>query len=160
MQEEIRGLEIRFEENTPFEMVEPSQPISHYYQREGIHRIVFQVRLKDGRSLQSQTNIQISIPKELKSEDETSKDTYRVISIPAKYGVHKGGTLQICYADPTAQKLRKPLIIAEGFEVSNLGFHKNVSVNTFFDNVLSCTSSYFTGFDVVYLGGELQLPDG
>ncbi len=154
MQGEIRGLEICFEENTPFETVEPSQPISHHYQREGIHRIVFQIRLKDGRSLQSQTNIQISIPKELKSEDETSKDTYRVIPIPAKYGVHKGGTLQICYADPTVQKLRKPLIIAEGFEVSNMGFQENCTLESFMTETLKIKKEEenpFTGFDVVYL---------
>ena len=151
MQGEIRDLRVRFEENAPFKEVKPSQPVSHHYQREGIHRIVFQIRLKDGRSLQSQTNIQIVLPKELKSGSSTTNYIHNEVPIPSKRRVHKGGTLQICYADPTVRKLRKPLIIAEGFEVSNMGFQENVSINNFFSKVLSCEPSNFPGFDIVYL---------
>ena len=151
MQGEIRDIRIRFEENAPFKEVKPSQPVSHHYQREGIHRIVFQIRLKDGRSLQSQTNIQIVLPKELKSGSSTTNYIHNEVPILSKRKVHKGGTLQIYYANPKEHKLRKPLIIAEGFEVSNLGFQKNVSIETFFRDVLSCDPSYFAGFDIVYL---------
>ena len=154
MQEEIRDLRVRFEENAPFKVVKPSQPISHHYQREGIHRIVFQIRLKDGRSLQSQTNIQIVLPKELKSGSSTRNYIHNEVPILSKRGVHKGGTLQICYADPMVRKLRKPLIIAEGFEVSNLGFHENYDLQGFLDVTMGnkyYSSDYPTGFDVVYL---------
>ena len=151
MQSEIRDLRVRFEENAPFKVVKPSQPISHHYQREGIHRIVFQIRLKDGRSLQSQTNIQIVLPKELKSGSSTTNYVHNEVPILSKRGVHKGGALQICYADSTVRKLRNPLIIAEGFEVSNMGFQENVSINNFFSKVLSCDPSDFAGFDIVYL---------
>ena len=154
MQEEIRDLRIRFEENAPFKVVKPSHPVSHHYQREGIHRIVFQIRLKDGRSLQSQTNIQIVLPKELKSGSSTTNYIHNEVPILSKRGVHKGGTLQICYADPMVRKLRKPLIIAEGFEVSNLGFHTNYDLNGFLDGTMkneSYSSNCFAGFDVVYL---------
>ena len=154
MQGEIRDLRVRFEENAPFEAVKPSKPVSHHYQREGIHHIVFQVKLKDGRSLQSQTNIQIVLPKELKSESSTTNYVHNEVPIPSKRRVHKGGTLQICYADPTVRKLRKPLIIAEGFEVSNMGFHTNYDLNGFLNGTMkneSYSSNCFAGFDVVYL---------
>ena len=158
MQGEIRDIRIRFEENAPFEAVKPSKPVSHHYQREGIHRIVFQVKLKDGRSLQSQTNIQIALPKKPKSESRATNDEYEIARFLLRSRsedggptLHSGGILQICYADKTVRKLRKPLIIAEGFEVSNLGFQKNVSIKTFFRDVLSCDPSDFAGFDIVYL---------
>ncbi|MFC2461538.1 MAG: esterase/lipase family protein [Porphyromonas endodontalis] len=153
MQGEIRDLRVRFEENAPFKVVKPSQPISHHYQREGIHRIVFQIRLKDGRSLQSQTNIQIVLPKELRSGSSTTNYIHNEVPIPSKRRVHKGGTLQICYADPTVRKLRNPLIIAEGFEVSNLGFHENYDLQDFMDYTLDADSinNPFVGFDIVYL---------
>ena len=154
MQGEIRDLRVRFEENAPFEAVKPSKPVSHHYQREGIHHIVFQVKLKDGRSLQSQANIQIVLPKELKSESSTTNYVHNEVPILSKRGVHKGGTLQICYADPMVRKLRKPLIIAEGFEVSNLGFQKNCTLESFMTttlNIEDIAENPFAGFDIVYL---------
>ncbi|WP_424777481.1 hypothetical protein [Porphyromonas endodontalis] len=48
MQGEIRDIRIRFEENAPFEAVKPSKPVSHHYQREGIHHIVFRSNSKTG----------------------------------------------------------------------------------------------------------------
>lgn len=108
---------VQFEEKKGFHPLYPEQRVNYRYSSEGRKKLTFKLRLSDGKTLYSQTNILIRLPKsETRSEEQP--DHHEVVQIPASEK-HSGGRLLMRYAR-NKSKLVKPLIIAEGYDLSAL----------------------------------------
>lgn len=105
---------VRFDEGLPFQSVNWDVPVLHTYKQTGVKKLQFKVVYPDGRTFLSQTNIWAkgieSISPRNKQEDLLREN----ITIAAT-SKHSGGTIQIRYNDAT-RRIRKALVIAEGFE--------------------------------------------
>lgn len=108
---------VQFEGEKAFHPLYPEQRINYRYNSDGIKKLTFKLRLSDGQTLYSQTNILIRLPKaETRSEEQP--EYHEIVKIPASEK-HSGGRLLVRYARGKS-KLVKPLIIAEGYDLSTL----------------------------------------
>lgn len=98
-----------------FRTILPGQPIGVNYADGGNKSIIFKITLTDQTILQSHSDIFIAPS----VRDNSSLDIIPVTSAEAFQGLFGGGTMTIQYANKTLG-LRKPVIIAEGFDTGHI----------------------------------------
>jgi hypothetical protein len=150
----VQSIEVRFHDDGEFLPATWDAPISFSYATDGQKTITFRVTCTDGSSLSSHTNILVKIPDMIQMTYNSGNRTD--ITIPAT-GQHAGGNIQIQYsrADRT---LRKPLIVAEGFDPSGILNGKEYTIRNFlealdqsqeFGNLSDSIQA--AGYDIVFL---------
>ena len=111
----VKNLQVNFNNEGGYRTASWNNDITHTFSSTGIKDIYFRITYTDNTTYTCRTKISIGEepPVTLKSADLTS-------DIPAS-SRHSGGKIQIKYAEGnTSQKIRKPLIIAEGFDPSHV----------------------------------------
>ncbi|OAV71883.1 hypothetical protein Barb4_00324 [Bacteroidales bacterium Barb4] len=109
--------EINFNEGGGYEEVKSGTTKSHRFSSGGEKTIYFKATYSDKSAFVSQTKIVVSesTPSGLKSYNKWNGYDYPV----APTGNHSGGTIQVRFASGNSSgKIRKPLIVAEGFDPS------------------------------------------
>jgi len=162
----VQSLQIRFDEESEYQTANWDIPISHSYSTNGIKKIYFRIDYTDGTYYISQTNIVINAPTVETRSSSLDFEHY----IPST-SEHSGGTLQIKYAN-SDHILRKPLIIAEGFDPSKEFGEPNLdidnllkptryvgSINYIYKNPNIYTYLKDQSYDIVYLDYNNSLDD-
>ena len=149
----IQKLEINFNNESGYKVAAWNATVSHTFSSGGQKSIYFRLTYTDGSSYTSRTNIGIAESVTLRSGH--SYGTINDIAISAS-SLHSGGKMQISYASSnTSRQLRKPLIIAEGFDVYKI---MPKTFNTDLNNFLNSNKSAgnFGTIDLNYSGGNLR----
>jgi hypothetical protein len=138
----IQKREINFNNETGYITAHWNIPVSHIFSADGIKTVYFRLTYTDGTSYTSQTNIVVRNADTYIPMSATSSLTYNSVSVAAT-SQHSGGKIQIKYSSYNSSgTIKKPLIVAEGFDVSNVMSNiSNVNINNFtIDNYKSPTS--------------------
>ena len=150
----VQNLEIRFDDNLSFVNAGWNTVISHTYTSEGVKKVRFRINYTDGTSFTSQTNIFVhNIPPPTSGGlraagpgDAAGIGGARYDIVVAANSLHSGGKVQVKLASNNITgKIKKALIVAEGFEVPprkrllNFGLaprerHPNIELDSTFLN--------------------------
>jgi hypothetical protein len=146
----IQKLEVNFNNESGYLMTSWSTPISYTFSSDSIKTIYFKLTYTDGTSYVSQTNVMMKGSSRQQAPGYSSRATIPVAATEE----HSGGTIEIAYSSSnTTGVLKKPLIVAEGFDPSGVmpGVF-NLDINDFLS-----TSSYrsFGTIGVPYASGTL-----
>lgn len=135
----IQNIEINFNNESGYLTANWNTPISYTFTGNGVKTIYFRLTYTDGSNYTSQTNIGVKSPMQ-----QAPGSLPTLISIPST-SEHSGGTLQIIYAssnNTNPKKLRKTLIVAEGYDVSSIiPSLSNMDISDFTRYSTSTTSS-------------------
>ncbi|GAD06042.1 hypothetical protein PORCRE_1762 [Porphyromonas crevioricanis JCM 15906] len=147
---DIRAIYVAFEDGDSFSRIYPFRKIKHCYNEDGVKRVRFKVVLDSGKELLSQTKILVDSSSDLfLKSGARSVDT---IPIPAT-DEHSGGQLTILYTG-SRKILRRPLIIAEGYELTKLSPNLGVKLDDFsgiLTGQVATQNELLSQFDLVYL---------
>lgn len=122
----IKSLQINFNNESGYRTVAWNTETSYSFSTEGIKDVYFRIIYTDNSIYTVRTKISVAQPpNQLRSADVTTKinaTTY-----------HSGGNIQIRYSpNNTTRKIRKPLIVAEGFDPGAiLGSNMNQDIDVF-----------------------------
>jgi hypothetical protein len=114
----IRKLEINFNNEGGYRTAAWDTPLSYTFASGGEKTIYFKLTYSDGSAFISRSRIYVNGNAPLRAGAASLTDD----KIPLSVGsAHSGGTIEIHYAQKnTSKKLRKPLIIAEPFDMSSV----------------------------------------
>ena len=159
----VKTLQINFNNETGYMNASWNSVISHTFASIGFKDIYFRITYTDNTTYTCRTKISIygDNPISLRSADLT-----RDISPSSQ---HSGGQIQIKYAfGNTSSQIRKPLIVAEGFDPSSVLGLNNLDISYLIDSagyVGSFNIGYpniynnINSFDVIYLDYNDGLDD-
>ena len=160
--------EINFNNESGWLLANWNTPVSYTFNDGGIKTIYFRLTYTNGTSYTSHTNVWVedpNRPQRALAPPLLTRDT--TIFIDSVSGVHSGGEIQIRFStnNPT-RTIRRPLIVAEGFEPSSvvrIDGMENITIENFLNDIekLGVSSpvnsgSYFrydilTKYDIIYL---------
>jgi len=130
----IQKREIKFDNQTNYILANPNTQVSHSFTTGGVKTIYFRLTYTDGTSYTSQTKIYVTDPGSSLKNGVTDFQPHDSIEIK-KNSLHSGGWIQISYAsNNTAKKIKKPLIVAEGFDPYPLVGKRNNNIRDFLNN--------------------------
>jgi len=111
----IQKCEINFNNESGYLLANWNVPVNYTFGGGGLKTIYFRLTYTDGTSYTSQTNISVTTSTILKSTSGYMSD------IPwAKTAQHSGGTIQVWLSPYNySGQIKKPLIVAEGFDPFN-----------------------------------------
>ncbi|MDY6121553.1 MAG: hypothetical protein SPI72_00480 [Porphyromonas sp.] len=152
---QISEIRVSWDKDEQFEPLPYNKKVTHTYATNGVKTLRFKCILNNRKELLSQTNILIQVREDLHVLSSRKEDKIPFYSQSGGKGAHSGGTLYIKYANPD-KILRKPFIIAEGYEppIPSL---KNTDLTKFLKFFLGENDSeteidkVFDGYDVLYL---------
>ena len=160
----VKNLQVNFNNEGGYRTASWNNDITHTFSSTGIKDIYFRITYTDNTTYTCRTKISIGEepPVTLKSADLTS-------DIPAS-SRHSGGKIQIKYAEGnTSQKIRKPLIIAEGFDPSHVLGTTNMDITNLSirkENIIGTLNigdpniwENISSFDIIYLDYNDGLDD-
>ncbi|MDR2064139.1 MAG: T9SS type A sorting domain-containing protein [Prevotellaceae bacterium] len=131
----VDKIEINFNNGHGWRPAEWGEPVTSSFDSPGIKTVYFRLTYIDGTSYTSQTNIMLKSDNEyiLMSAGNNTIDTAVTISATSQ---HSGGKIQIKYSNYNSSKtIKKPLIVAEGFDASIItGKEYNMDINDFIYN--------------------------
>ncbi|HPS05866.1 MAG TPA: hypothetical protein PLE97_11020, partial [Tenuifilaceae bacterium] len=133
-------------------------PYSATYTASDTVTVRVKVTLSDATVLYSHFRMYIEVP----SSDKYNEWDIQTIQLPKISGVHSGGTLSWVLSDSNKTgRIRKPLIVAEGFDPLAILFKTNASIKDFLNSTkkVKPTGSSLTfnkeldysGYDIVFL---------
>ncbi len=123
----VRNFQIRFDTSLAYRTVSWNTTIAHTYANSGVKHLRFRVNYTDGTSLESQTNIFVQVPPLITKSSSSRFD--KKLKANSK---HSGGTLQIELAPSNhSGKIRKALIVAEGFDAMQIMGKDNMDITDF-----------------------------
>ncbi|MDR2967993.1 MAG: putative lipase [Tannerellaceae bacterium] len=160
----IRTLQVNFNNESGYKSVNWNTDVSHRFSSEGVKDIYLRITYTDNTIYTARTRIAVA------KETDSALRSDSELSIAAS-SYHSGGTIQIKYSsNNTSGRIRKPLIVAEGFdpgEVMGVGGmditslydeEKNTGMlNTGSPNIWSRIQ--YLDYDVVYLDYNNGLDD-
>ncbi len=130
----VASLQVRFDDNSAYRTTGWDTAISHTYTAEGIKKIRFKINYTDGTSFISQTNIWVKIPQMSGITRGTGPGEVNNVPIESS-ATHSGGTVQIRYATSNSTgKIKKALVIAEGFDPYPLLNLSNTNLDSLLNN--------------------------
>ena len=171
----VQKCEINFNNQSGYILASWNIPTGYTFDSEGMKTIYFRVTYTDGTSFTSQTNIlvrNLNAPPMLHDGNHALKSTTNALQSSSlaldlihnmeETGQHSGGTIQVKYSTSNnSGKIRKPLIVAEGFDLSNvISSIPNVDIRRFIGHIGSITYSTnknllndidLAEYDIVYL---------
>ncbi|MDR2886827.1 MAG: hypothetical protein LBV26_02320, partial [Bacteroidales bacterium] len=179
----IQKREISFDQGASYAAAGWDAPVSHTFGSGGVKTVYFRLTYTDGSSYTSQTRIYVEPPANLSNPGPAKSysipDIQEIIIPPT--GAHSGGTIEYELSSAnTTGKIRKPLIVAEGFDIGVLDTNYNMKLRHFLKysslmdtddvgtiNVQYPESGYQTlsdkidiaGYDIVYLDYNNGLDD-
>ena len=152
----VQKLEINFNNESGYKAVTWYATVSYTFTSYGQKTIYFRLTYTDGSNYTSRTNVRVvNNAPVLRSGSYSSK----IDEIPIKASSsHYGGKIQISYASSnTSRQLRKPLIVAEGFDA--YGIIPSVIFDTDINDFLKNTSQSDNDFGTInlnYSDGNLK----
>ena len=110
----VQKLEINFNNESGYKVATWNTAVSYTFSSEGQKTIYFRLTYTDGSSYTSHTNVIVGpVTSSFRTGSYSNIDS---VSIAAS-SLHSGGKIQISYASSnTSGQLKKPLIVAEGFD--------------------------------------------
>ncbi len=152
----VSKLEINFNNQSGYKIASWNTPVSYTFSSSGEKTIYYRVTYTDGTSYLSRTKIYI---KESVSTLRAGEDSVTI----KKSGLHSGGKLEIRYSlNNNTQTLKKPLIIAEPFDMSSI---LSIATNYNLNHILSQAGPVqqiledFLEYDIVYLNYNNGMDD-
>lgn len=168
----VQNLQVRFDENLAFVTTGWNTAVSHNYATQGVKKVRFKINYTDGTSFTSQTNIAVTIPPTGGSTRAAGPDDAAGIGgaqydIPiAANSLHSGGTIQVKLATSnTTGKIKKALIIAEGFDpyplltAINTNLYLLMQFPTRTDNIIPELYGVDMNYDIVYVDNKVGTDD-
>jgi hypothetical protein len=157
----ISKIEINFNNESGYRTFPGTSPLYYTFSSGGEKTIFFRLIYSDGSAYVSRTRIYVNSDTGLRAG--TTSFTDEKISISAN-DQHSGGTFEIHYAQTnTTKKLRKPLIIAEPFDMSSI---LSVFPNYTLDVIINrpeiqsiCSIIDLMEYDMVYVNYKDGLDD-
>ncbi len=127
----VQKREINFNNESGYLTANWDSPLSYTFSSGGIKAVYFRLTYTDGTSYTSRTNIQVTEMSSLLKSAQAGIDS---VLLPAT-SQHSGGKMQIRLSGyNTSGQIKKPLIVAEGFDasciMSSIG---NVDINNLID---------------------------
>jgi hypothetical protein len=157
----IRYLVINFNNESGNKTVPLNVPISYTFPAGGQKTIYFRIYYTDGTSYISRTRIYVNSNSTGLRAGQTSLIDKKE-SIPAS-STHSGGEMQIHFSkNNSSGKLKKPLIIAEPFDMSattKLGTAYNLDYILYQSETIKNIIDTYLDYDVVYLNYNNGLDD-
>ena len=152
----VQKLEVNFNNESGYKVATWDATVSYTFSSGGQKSIYFRLTYTDGSSYTSRTNVRVEGGPVLRSGTYSATPDSVLI---AASSLHSGGKIQIVYASSnTTKQLRKPLIIAEGFDAYGImpGL-PNTDINNFLsmNNTQYPNNDYGT-IDLTYPGGNLK----
>jgi hypothetical protein len=152
----IRKREINFNNESGYLTAAWDTPISYMFSTGGVKTIYFRLTYTDGTFYTSQTNIMVTISSS--SFRSSTEDGDFPIQATSQ---HSGGTIQVRLSTYNSEgEIKKPLIVAEGFDVSSIMSIENRNVDDFIDTQINVpypggSTLYdridLAQFDIIYL---------
>ena len=162
---DIQQIELNFNDGQGYQVLQLGQELISNYTQDGTYDWIFKTTLSDGRVLWSQTKIQIKVPENLNNTlQRTNFETDVVIQGPNSNlpSWANGAVLRIDYAPAHNGQLKKPFIVAEGFdpgiftspeveggEISTGDFQNSLLSSG--NNLFSMLNSNLQEYDIVYI---------
>jgi len=149
----VQKLEINFNNESGYKTAAWDAPVSYTFGFEGQKTIYFRLTYTDGSSYTSQTNVRVEGGSPTLRSSGTDIEISEIII--AASTLHSGGKIQIKYASSnTTGQLRKPLIVAEGFDAWKLmSGLRNTDIYVFLD---TCKCNNFGTINSFYSDGNLK----
>ena len=143
----VQKLEINFNNESGYITANWDTPTSYTFSSDSTKTIYFRLTYTDGSSYISQTNIMMNGSSIQKAPG--LREIKSIIIPPSSE--HSGGTIQILYSSSnTLRILKKPLIVAEGYDAS--GVMPDTQNNDIFNFI---GSNYFGTINIPYSSGSL-----
>jgi hypothetical protein len=150
----VQKLEVNFNNESGYKVATWDAAISYTFSSGGQKTIYFRLTYTDGSSYTSRTNIGVEGDAAFRSSSSYSSIT----TVPiAASSLHSGGKIQISYASSNSTgQLRKPLIVAEGFDAYGImpGL-LNTDINVFL-KMSPYPNNDFGKIDLNYSDGNLK----
>lgn len=161
----VQNLQVRFDENLTYVTTGWNTVVSYNYTTQGVKKVRFKINYTDGTSFISQTNIVVTIPQT--GGGTRAAGPGDAIGIGgAQYDIpidanslHSGGTIQVKLATSNSTgKIKKALVIAEGFDVSPKLNQKNTDLHSLLSDTIRTRNIIFdmdnNGYDIVYVDNK------
>jgi len=139
----IQKLEVNFNNESGYLTANWNTPISYTFASGSTKTIFFKLTYTDGTSYISKTNVMMN-----GSSIQRAPGYNNIVTIPISATTeHSGGKIQIAYSSTnTTGTLRKPLIVAEGFDASGvMPGVRNMDINTFL------STNTYSSFGTIYV---------
>jgi len=157
---DIQKIEINFDDNKGYHVLNYNQIIQTSYIANGIYNWVFKVTLISGEILFSQTKIKIDA-KDIQDTTAYENNVY----IPSPQPLESGATLRIDYANSHNGQIVKPFIVAEGFDPRSILSPEieggSLSINNFMNDIrfrsgnqLRALLDFNQQYDIIYIDWE------
>ncbi len=114
--QQIKKIEINFNDGSGYRALNYNKPITVTYRENGIYSWLFKTTLVDGSVLYSQTKLKIDATARSGKPDATARYENNVLI----QGANASARLRIKYAPSHNGELKKPLIVAEGFDAGSI----------------------------------------